>query len=51
MTVVKQIETAVLIDDDEVYLMLCERVIKRSGLVKNVLIFKMHSDFSKRKNG
>ena len=33
------INTAAIIDDDEVHLMLYERVIKRSGLIRNLLKF------------
>lgn len=33
------LETLVLIDDDNIYLMLCQRTIKRFGKFKNVLTF------------
>ena len=39
-----QIGTAALIDDDEVHIMMYERAIKKSGLIKNILKFEMAED-------
>lgn len=41
---VAEVETVALIDDDEIFLELYKRIVKRSGLVKNFLTFSLAED-------